>query len=101
MVAMVYADRLAAWFQGWDIYFFWLVVAMGLLASCVGTQIVLRIAAQGGEPPANDELFNLNFDHLQRQAQEQPVSSAARRRWWPEQLSWRRAHVRPNSAAAA
>ena len=53
------AEKIAALLQGWDSAFFWVVIVLFLAASRVGTKIVLRIAAEGGELPANDELFNL------------------------------------------
>ena len=55
----IYADRLATWLQGWDGMFFWFVVVLFLGASRIGTKIVMKIAADGGELPANDEMFNL------------------------------------------
>ena len=96
LALIAYPDRVANWLQGWDTIFFWLIVGLFIAISRVGTKIVIRIAAEGGELPANDEMFNFpefSVDNPNA-APQQPVSpEVARRRasWWPSQLRWRRA----------
>ena len=56
--AIFYADNISTWLRGWDGWIFWLVILLFLVVSRIGTKIVIRIAADGGELPANDEMFN-------------------------------------------
>lgn len=86
-VALIaYADKLAAVLKGYDGIVFWTVMAFFLAASRIGTKIVVRIAAEGGELPANDEMFK--FPDPVAVSQERPPAVKQQRSesWWPSFL---------------
>ena len=101
--AIYYAESIAFVLQDWDRSIFWLVILLFLYASYIGTKIVLRIAASGGELPANDEMFNLPDLVVPANDTAQPLQSApaaeqsSARPWFLSKLMWRRGRV--NSAA--
>ena len=92
VVLICYADRVAMLLQGWDGVIFWVVIAFFIAASRIGTNIVKRIAAEGGELPANDEMFNLpeiSTDPVAASQQHQSPVSERTESWWPSYLRFR------------
>lgn len=92
-VAIFYAEDIASALRGWDSAIFWCVILLFLIASRIGTQIVLRIAASGGELPANDEMFNLpdiNLPANEPEVLQNPPSTAESSSSFLSSLRWRR-----------
>ena len=75
-VLIAFPDKVVAVLKGYDSVFFWMWVVFCLVASGIGTKIVVRIAGEGGELPANDEMFN--FPEPVAVSQENPQAVAQR-----------------------